>query len=112
MTQSSVLANLTTLVGDAHKVQTQLLDPRATPGNLHLVCAVLYLDSNAAAAALPTPDSQTSTLLSGAYESLLRAVNGCYAATTSPARRLSAEADLHAAGALIDEARARMVAAS
>ena len=112
MSQSNVTTNLTTLVGDAHKVNVQLSDPHATAGNLHLVCAVLYLDANAAGAALPTPDSQTSTLLADAYETLLHAVNDCYAATTSPVRRSRARAELITAGGYIIEARARMAAAS
>ncbi len=112
MTQSNVVANLGTLVNDTHKVDTQLVNPRATAGNLHLVCAVLYLDANAAGAALPTPDTQTSTLLSSAYEKLLSAVNDCYAATTSAPRRHRAESELSASRALISEALARMATAS
>ena len=77
---------------------------------LHTVCAVLAFDVEQAQASLPTPDSQTTNLLSRAYSRFLIGANQCYQAST-PSRSL-AVASLEQAGATLAEAAARVRAST
>jgi sirohydrochlorin ferrochelatase len=61
---------------------------------LHLVCGVLVTDTEAANASLPTPDAQSTRLLSRAYTDIGAGANICYGAGSSTSRRNSALARL------------------
>ena len=84
--------------------------PSSSPSVLHTVCAVLAFDVEQAQASLPTPDTQTTDLLSRAYSRFLVGANQCYQAST-PSRSL-AVASLEQAGATLAEAAARVRAST
>lgn len=107
---SNLTINSAQLVLDARKVLVELDDAHSSAAQLHTVCAVLDLEALQANAALPTPDDQTTTLLSGAYTNLGDGANVCYHAAASPARRDRAAAFLRRAGAQLSEAQARVSA--
>jgi hypothetical protein len=107
--QSNFEQSVGILLGDARHAASALR-ANATANELHTVCAVLLVDVQSANAALPTPDSQTSQLLSRAYTNLGAGANRCYVAN-SPALRARALADLSAGAGQIVEARARVRAA-
>ncbi|HEY5120978.1 MAG TPA: hypothetical protein VII84_05340, partial [Acidimicrobiales bacterium] len=109
-TSANLKNNIAQLSADARHVLTTLADTRATAGQLHTVCAVLDLETLQANAALPTPDSQMTQLLSDAYTSLGDGANECYVAAHSSAKRAAAAAYLHRAGAAFSEVQARLSA--
>jgi hypothetical protein len=76
--------------------------------DLHTVCGVLLVDIESANASLPTPDRQTTTLLSSAYTNLGAAANECYNAGPSPAKRLVALSSMAKGLAALSEATARI----
>ena len=102
--------NVAQLSLDARHVLSALGDASATAAQLHTVCAVLDLETLQANSALPTPDTQTTTLLSLAYTDLGDGANLCYVAARSSAKRAAAARYLHRAGAEFSEARARLSA--
>lgn len=107
--QSNFEQSMGILLADARHA-ARALRTGASLNELHTVCAVLLVDVQSANAALPTPDSQTSHLLSRAYTDLGAGANRCYVAT-SPARRSRALGDLSRGAGEILEARARVRAA-
>jgi hypothetical protein len=76
--------------------------------DLHTVCAVLYLETEEANAALPTPDHQTTTLLGKAYNNLGAGANVCYDAANNVTQRDRALAYLTKGVAQLSEASARI----
>ncbi|HSN03111.1 MAG TPA: hypothetical protein VLS91_06480 [Acidimicrobiales bacterium] len=104
--QSNFEQSVTILLDDARHAAKAL---RATSSlnDLHTVCAVLLVDVQSANAALPTPDSQTTTLLSSAYSDLGAGANRCYVADSAP-RRQRALSDLTTGASLLVEARTRV----
>ena len=109
-TSSNLAGALSQLTLDARHVLSALEDPASSGVQLHTVCAVLYLETLQANSSLPTPDAQTTALLSGAYTDLGAAANQCYVAGASPSKRRRAMGYLHAAGAKLSEAQARVSA--
>jgi len=109
-TSSNLSRNAAQLVLDARHVLRALDTPSSTAAQLHTVCAVLDLETLQANSALPSPDSQTTSLLSAAYTDLGDGANECYVAAASPAKRARAAAYLHRAGAELSEAQARVKA--
>lgn len=109
-TSSNLATNATQLVSDARHALAALSDPRTTATQLHTVCAVLDLETLQANAALPTPDAQTTALLSAAYTDLGDGANECYQAAHSTSKRARASAYLRRAGAELSEAQARVSA--
>ena len=107
---SNLSSNAAQLVSDARHALSALGDPRTTAAQLHTVCAVLDLETLQANAALPTPDAQTTALLSAAYTDLGDGANECYLAAHSTAKRVRASAYLRRAGAELSEAQARVSA--
>jgi hypothetical protein len=107
-TSSNLPSAITQLTSDARHALSALDDPRITTKQLHTVCAVLDFETLQANASLPTPDTQTTTLLSAAYTDLGDGANVCYAAASSARNRGRATAYLHRAGAELAEARARV----
>ncbi|MGC8499287.1 MAG: hypothetical protein ACP5OV_07330 [Acidimicrobiales bacterium] len=101
----------TTLHGDAVSVARVLRGPDPTAKLLHLVCAVLLVDSEAANASLPTPVDQVTHLLSRAYGSLGAAAHLCYGAAGAAGRR-AAVVELQRAVAQLAEGRAAVAALS
>lgn len=107
--QSDFASALSTVRGDARRAVGELR-VSSSPAVLHTVCAVLAFDVEQAQASLPTPDSQTTGLLSRAYLGFLAGANECYQA--SPASRTRAIASLNQAGATLAEAAARLRAST
>ena len=104
--QSNFEQSVSILLDDARHA-AGALRTTSSLNDLHTVCAVLLVDVQSANAALPTPDTQTSELLSSAYNDLGAGANRCYVADTT-SRRGRALADLtRGAGELI-EARTRV----
>jgi hypothetical protein len=104
---SSAVAQLTL---DARHALSELDVVSATPAQLHTVCAVLDLETLQANSALPTPDDQTTALISKAYTDLGDGANECYVASGSFAKRDRAIAYIRRAGAELSEAQARVEA--
>lgn len=109
-TSSNLTRNSAQLVLDARKVLGELGDAHSSAAQLHTVCAVLDLEALQANAALPTPDNQTTALLSAAYTDLGDGANECYHAAASSLKRARAAAFLRRAGAELSEAQARVSA--
>ena len=105
---SNLSSNSAQLVRDARHALSALGDARSTAAQLHTVCAVLDLETLQANAALPTPDAQTTSLLSAAYTDLGDGANVCYQAAHSSSKRRRAIAYLRRAGAELAEAQARV----
>ena len=107
---SNLTHNSAQLALDARHVLSALHDVRSSATQLHTVCAVLDLETLQANSALPTPDAQTTSLLSAAYTDLGDGANECYGAAASVTKRARAAAFLHRAGAELSEAQARVTA--
>ncbi len=108
VSQSGFIANSRTLVGDARHAASALRRADASAGQLHLVCAVLLVDTESLNASLPTPDATTTQLLSRAYTLLGEGANLCYRAAGSVPRRAVALGKLSAGAAALSEAEARV----
>lgn len=104
--QSNFEQSMGILLTDARHAASALRS-NASLNELHTVCAVLLVDVQSANAALPTPDAQTSHLLSRAYTDLGAGANRCYVATSS-ALRSRALADLSRGAGEVVEARTRV----
>lgn len=109
VSQSSFVANNKQLISDAQHSATALRTPGETDDQLHLVCGVMDYESEEANAALPTPDSVASTLLSDAYGNLGAGATICYGAGTSSAKRARALAYLSKGVGQLNEAYARIM---
>jgi hypothetical protein len=107
-TSSNLSGAIASLTLDARHVESALRDARSSAAQLHTVCAVLDLETLQANAALPTPDSQTTDLLSAAYTDLGDAANVCYGAAASATKRQRALSYVQRAGAELSEASARV----
>ena len=114
VSESSYKANNHTLLNDARHSAGALNNAAMTNLDLHTVCAVLYLESEEADAALPSPDQQTTTLLGNAYDDLGAGANLCYDASSNVTKRARALSYLTKGVAELSEASARItsVAAS
>lgn len=112
VTQSAFHSTVATLRTDAGHAATALRDARSTPNELHTVCAVLSLDAQQANSALPSPDSQSTTLLGRAYAQIGRGAERCYGAAADSRSRATAITDLQTAIATLAEGDARVAAAS
>ncbi len=106
--QSNFTANTHRLANDAHLVRQQLLTGTSTSAQLHTVCAVLLLDSEAANSALPSPDRQANALLANSYQSMGDAANTCYNAGANTLKRTRAVHFLHRAVTLLTESQIRL----
>ena len=107
--QSNFEQSVSILLGDARHAASALR-AASSLNDLHTVCAVLLVDVQSANAALPTPDDQTSKLLSTAYNDLGAGAHRCYVADSAP-RRERALADLTRGAGELVEARTRVRAA-
>lgn len=107
---ADLAANSARLGIDARHVLVVLSHAHSTSAQLHTVCAVLDLETLQANSALPTPDAQTTNLLSAAYTELGDGANVCYHARGSVLKRGQATNFLHRAGAKLSEAMARVSA--
>jgi hypothetical protein len=105
--QAHFRSNSVTLLADVHHAATTLHKPSSTVADLHTVCAVLLVDTQAANASLPTPDRQTTRLLGAAYTSLGAGANRCYKATTDRQRQ-AALASLRQGLSSLSEGTARL----
>jgi hypothetical protein len=90
--QSNFPSALQTLVHDGKNTLKDLGNPALGVNDLHTVCGVFLTDVESANASLPTPDSQSTNLLSSAYTNLGGAANQCYKAGTDPQLRAAAAA--------------------
>lgn len=108
VSQSAYVANNKQLITDAQHSVNALRIPTESNQDLHTVCAVMYLESDEAGAALPTPDTVATKLLGDAYIKLNAGANVCYDAGTSSAVRAKAISDLAKGVADLDEAYARI----
>jgi hypothetical protein len=108
VSQSDYLANNHTILNDARHSASALRHAAMTALDLHTVCAVLYLETEQANSALPTPDHQTTTLLGRAYNNLGAGANVCYDAANITAKRARALRYLTLGVAELSEASARV----
>ncbi|MHB1087541.1 MAG: hypothetical protein ACYC19_02115 [Acidimicrobiales bacterium] len=92
--QSNFHVSMKTLSTDVRHSVSALRDGSTSSASLHTVCAVLLVDSESANASLPTPDDQSTTLLSRAYTNLGAGANQCYKAGADPSARALAIASL------------------
>jgi hypothetical protein len=106
VSESSYAANNHTLLNDARHSANALRNAAMTNLDLHTVCAVLYLETDQANSALPTPDRQTTSLLGKAYNNLGAGANVCYDAANSVTQRSRALAYLTKGVAQLSEASA------
>jgi len=106
--QSGYVANNGQLITDAQRSVDALRAKDESNRDLHTVCAVMYLESDQAGAALPTPDTLATKLLGDAYIKLNAGANVCYDAGTDPAKRALAISDLSKGVGSLDEAYARI----
>jgi hypothetical protein len=110
--QSGFDANARSLFSDVKNSAKDLHDHALTSNDLHTFCNVLFVDDGTMQSSLPTPDTQATKLLNGAYRDFATAAVECYSANAVPADRAKALADLSAGAALLSEARARVAAAA
>jgi uncharacterized protein YceK len=108
VSQSDYVANNHTILNDARHSANALRHAAMTDLDLHTVCAVLYLETEQANSALPTPDHQTTILLGQAYNNLGAGANVCYDAANSTAKRARALRYLTLGVAQLSEASARV----
>jgi hypothetical protein len=87
MQTSNFTVNAQQLRHDAEAAARGLRSVATTTKELHTVCAVLSVDTLAANAALPTPDSQLTADLAGAYNDLGGGAQVCYRAGSSQPQR-------------------------
>jgi hypothetical protein len=90
MTQSSFSVNTSALRLDAAHAAKALRNPTTSAASLHTVCGVLDFDTEAANAALPTPDAQLNATLAQAYNALGDGASLCYHAAASRTTRAAA----------------------
>ena len=90
VTQSSFHSSVSTLTTDVRHSASALRTLSTSDGSLHTVCGVLLVDTESANASLPTPDSQSTSLLSKAYTNIGAGANQCYKAGASPTARAAA----------------------
>ena len=107
---ANVVRNDAQLAADAGHSLSALRDDRSSRDQLRTVCAILDYESLQAYASLPTPDDQTTQLLTTAYTQLGDGANECYVAAASALKRTRAAAYIVRAGASLSEAQARMSA--
>jgi len=103
-TGSDLKGALGQLTTDSRQVLAALDQSHASAAQLHTVCAVLDVETLQANASLPTPDDQTTNLLSRAYTLLGDAANVCYHAAGSAAKMTRVRSYLSQAGAVMSEA--------
>jgi hypothetical protein len=108
VSESSYLTNNDQLITDAQHSVNALRTKDESNRELHLVCAVMYVESDEAGAALPTPDTLATKLLGEAYIKLNAGANECYDAGTDPSKRAIAISDLAEGVGQLDEASARI----
>jgi hypothetical protein len=106
--QSNFSSNTLRLAHDAHVARGLLMQRGSTPAQLHTVCGVLLLDSEAANSALPSPDHQANALLGNAYQTLGDAANTCYKAGSNAMQRARALEFLTRAVTLLTESQIRL----
>ena len=106
--QNGYVANARTLTNDAKHAALALRDPSTSSASLHTVCAVLDLETEQENSALPTPDSQATTLLSNAFTKLGAGAVECYGASFDVAKRARALRSLSSGVAYLAEASARV----
>ncbi|MGA2433252.1 MAG: hypothetical protein ABSG09_07300, partial [Acidimicrobiales bacterium] len=82
--------NTSTLQGDVRHSAAALQDAASSAHVLHVVCGVLVTDTEAANAALPTPDPQSTSLLSRAYTDIGGGANTCFGAGSNASLRKKA----------------------
>lgn len=110
--QSGYLSNAKALVKDAQHSATALKNPSTSNVDLHTVCAVLDYDAESENASLPTPDTQSTNLLSKALNQLGAAANECYDASSSVSARAKALRTLVSGVGVLAEASSRIASAS
>ena len=86
-TQSDFASNNKTVISDVRHSATALESPSSGVKLLHAVCDVLDMDVSAANAALPTPDNQSTQLLSKAYTDIDSGAKLCFDAGTNSLQR-------------------------
>ncbi len=112
VTHSSFRANAKSLFGDVKSSAKDLRNTHLSSNDFHTVCQVLYSDDGAMQAALPTPDTQATTLLNKAYQDFATAAHQCYNAQSSSVARSSAITMLAKGAAIFSEGTARVATAS
>ena len=110
--QSNFTTNLKLLVHDAKVSIKDLGDPAFGVNDLHTVCGVFLTDVQSANASLPTPDSQSTNLLSSAYTNLGGGANQCYKAGMNPQLRAEAVSLLTKGLATLSAATVRITVAT
>ena len=87
LSQSRFATNERQLRSDAHHAAVALRRATESVAQLHTVCAVLLVETEAANASLPTPDAELNSVLAGAFNALGDGANECYRAGASSVKR-------------------------
>lgn len=111
VSQSNLTSSLRVLASDVRHARMSLVKVHSSANDLHTVCGVLLVDAESANASLPTPDDQTTRLLSLGYTKLGDGANLCYRAGVSQQLRAQALGALTRGDSYLSEALARVVAA-
>ncbi len=106
--QANFHSNTARLAHDASVARRLLANTSSSGAELHTVCGVLLVDTEAANSSLPSPDHQGNTLLGNAYQRLGDAGNTCYNASDSATNRARATTYLNEAVTLLTEAQIRL----
>ena len=110
--QSSFATTRSAIVSDVRHSATALRVQTMTSAQLHTVCGVLEFELEEANSSLPTPDDQSTSLLSRSYGQFGVGASECYRAGSSASARQSALAALSRGMAIFSEAVARVSVAS
>ena len=110
--QSNYITNSQSILTDAQHSANALRQANSSSADLRTVCAVLLDEVNQINASLPTPDSQSTALLSKSYTDLGEAANLCYVARDSVRTRARALARLVLGVSYLSEGSARVASAS
>ncbi len=106
--QSNFSTNALAIVADAQHSAIALRRMNTSSNDLHTVCAVLLNEVNQINASLPTPDSQSTELLSTSYTDLGAAANLCYVAGERASTRARALTKLSTGVMYLSEGSARV----
>jgi len=108
VTQSNFHENVKTVLSDAQHAASALSNLSTNANDLHTVCAVLLFDDQSLNASLPTPDTQSSSLLAKAYGDIGAGANECYKGQDSQLGRAKALAFIRRGVGLLSEGTARV----
>jgi hypothetical protein len=112
ISQSNFKENVAQVAVDAKKAVRDLQNASLTKLDLDTICGVLLLETDQVNASLPTPDNQSTSLLSKSYTNVGGGANECYKAGKNKKLRVKALSYLRNGLAELSEAMLRVEVAS